>query len=75
MGLFKDPRSAPTDTKATYSRKRAPWLVMAAVACTYYVVTKPNPAASAWLAMGLVWVAALMAIRAADWSDLRNWRK
>ncbi len=72
MGLFMDPRRAPNDTKASYARRRAPWLVVAAIGCTYYVLSKGNVSFTGGMAMLLVWVAAVLAVSAADWSDLHR---
>lgn len=72
MGLFQDPRRKPDDTRSSYARRRAPWLVIAALGCTYYVSTQPVSNAMSWVGVGLVWVAAIVAGYTADWSDLRK---
>ena len=38
MGLFKDPRRSPDDTRASYARRRAPYLILIAVGCTVYAL-------------------------------------
>ncbi|OVZ54253.1 hypothetical protein CDO44_26220 [Pigmentiphaga sp. NML080357] len=72
MGLFMDPRRQPDDTRRSYNRRRAPWLVLVALGCSIYVLSRGYPSYSGWLAMMVTWLAAIMSIMSADWSDLRR---
>jgi len=72
MGLFMDPRRQPEDTRSSYARRRAPWLVLVAIGCSAYVLSRGYPSYTGWLAMMVTWVAAVVAITTADWSDLRR---
>lgn len=73
MGLFKDPRRAPDDTRATYARRRAPYLILAAIGCTVYAVMQDAAGNNnIWIGVFVMWVAAAVSAYAADWSDLRR---
>ncbi|GAA4336753.1 hypothetical protein GCM10023144_31560 [Pigmentiphaga soli] len=72
MGLFQDPRRKPNDTRASYARRRAPWLFVAAFGCTYYVLTRPTVSSMAYVGVAMVWAAAVSAAALADWSDLHK---
>ncbi|VCU71614.1 hypothetical protein PIGHUM_03700 [Pigmentiphaga humi] len=72
MGLFMNPRRQPDDTRGSYNRRRAPWLVLAAIVCSGYILTKGYPSNTAWIAMFVLWLAAIMSVASADWSDLRR---
>lgn len=74
MGLFMDPRSKPGDTRGSYARRRAPWLVVVAILCTAYILFKSDgaPNSTGWMALFVLWVAAILSVASADWSDLRR---
>ncbi len=71
MGLFMDPRRQPEDdTRGKFARRRAPWLTLVAIGFSAYVLTRPDPSNTQWLAMFVIWIAAVLNIATADWSDL-----
>jgi high-affinity Fe2+/Pb2+ permease len=74
MGLFKNPRRMPDDTRASYARRRAPYLIIIAIVCTVYALMKQQPGGSntIWIGVFVMWVAAVLSAYAADWSDLRK---
>ena len=74
MGLFLDPRRRPEDTRSSYSRRRAPYLVLVAIACSAYILRNGHPTGTGWMAMLVIWIAAGMSVVMADWSDLRRKR-
>ncbi|MBX6318949.1 hypothetical protein [Pigmentiphaga sp.] len=72
MGLFMDPRRRPDDTRGSYNRRRAPWLVLVAIGCTAYMLSRGYPSSTGWMAMMVLWLAAILSVTSADWSDLRK---
>lgn len=74
MGLFMNPRRSPDDTRRSYARKRAPYLIVIAIFATVYALMKQTPGGSntIWIGVFVMWVAAALSAYSADWSDLRK---
>jgi hypothetical protein len=73
MGLFKDPRRSPDDTRSSYARRRAPYLILVAIGCTLYALMKEKTGSNnVWIGVFVMWAAAAISAYSADWSDLRK---